>query len=616
MAELAVEIAKAKGEDLGDVAAEIAKAATDGGKAFLDWANKIGIQTDEAKENVTTLEKSGQTSAALKNAIDAVSAAVEAQVGAWTRASGAAQNYINTVAALGEAGAALGLSGQIPGTPTGGMPPLHPPSTGPQTDVDQIRAKQEMQAQMTDELKAREIQLQTAIADTDTKSVAGLNRRIELTKQLASLKFPGDSETAQAQRDQMVHAAERRQPSGGGGGAKGQASDIQTWRDELQQKLESEGSFFKDSKADELAFWQQKVTMTAAGSKEQAQVENTIYQLRKQLAVQAERDAISEQTFAGQVAQEDYTRKRALIEAEVTMGKLSASEGAAQEQTLLDQKWALDEGYFEKKLAAATNDLEETKKLEEEEFLAHQKMLADKQALDIKAAEATKARWNALISPLKSSLQSAAQGVAMGTQTLPQAAQNVGSGALAAIIDKLSSTLFDKLGDLFTSILPDVLKSALGIGEQAASTAAIVTGQEAAAGTTVAGVGAALAASTGAIVAAIETSAAVVALTPKPFGFAGGSWSVPAAAGGWSLPSSFGTDNVLAALTPGEMVLPVPLANAVRGGALGGAGGHTFNINLSAIDTRTGVQFLMNNAHGVVAALNKAVRNGSPIRSS
>src|SRR5581483_1149234 len=45
---------------------------------------------------------------------------------------------------------------------------------------------------------------------------------------------------------------------------------------------------------------------------------------------------------------------------------------------------------------------------------------------------------------------------------------------------------------------------------------------------------------------------------------AAGGWIVPAAAGGWSLPSSFGSDRVLSALTPGEMVLPTKISNWVQ----------------------------------------------------
>ena len=50
---------------------------------------------------------------------------------------------------------------------------------------------------------------------------------------------------------------------------------------DLQSQLSDEQAFFADSKAEELAFWQDKLALTQAGSKEQLAVENNIYQLEK-----------------------------------------------------------------------------------------------------------------------------------------------------------------------------------------------------------------------------------------------------------------------------------------------------------------------------------------------
>lgn len=51
---------------------------------------------------------------------------------------------------------------------------------------------------------------------------------------------------------------------------------------------------------------------------------------------------------------------------------------------------------------------------------------------------------------------------------------------------------------------------------------------------------------------------------------------VPAAAGGWALPASFGTDRTLAALTPGEMVLPRQISQGLQS-MMGGNGGNWLN---------------------------------------
>jgi hypothetical protein len=136
---------------------------------------------------------------------------------------------------------------------------------------------------------------------------------------------------------------------GAGRSGRGAAEDwVAKWRDELEEQLETEENFFNDSKAEELAFWQAKLALTAAGSKEQMQVEHQIYELRKQPAQQGERDAIEEQDYKARVAQQEFERRKAQIDAEVKLGKLSAREGIEAEQEALDQKWALDQEYFEK----------------------------------------------------------------------------------------------------------------------------------------------------------------------------------------------------------------------------------------------------------------------------
>jgi len=42
------------------------------------------------------------------------------------------------------------------------------------------------------------------------------------------------------------------------------------------------------------------------------------------------------------------------------------------------------------------------------------------------------------------------------------------------------------------------------------------------------------------------------------------------------------------------------------------AGGDTYNVTVQAIDTRSGVQFLMDNAAAVAGAMQKASRNFNP----
>jgi hypothetical protein len=409
-------------------------------------------------------------------------------------------------------------------------------------------------------------------------------------------------------------------PAAGGGAGrtpKAAADDrMSQWREQLQQQLIAERNFFSDSKAEELAFWQEKLKLTENGSKIRLQVETQIFQLEKALAQQGERDAIEAADSKARLADAVYARARAALEGQVQLGKMSAAEEVANERALLEAKWALDQKYFADKLAAAENDSRERQKLQQQEALAYQKFLTDEQALNIKAAEATKQAWQNALGPIKSALASAATGVAMGTQTLSQAAQHIGQSVAGEIISKLADKLFDKLGDLFTSILPDVLKSALGIGEQAASTAAITAAITGAGAST----DAAIAASTTAIVGAIEEAAIVEAVTPKPFGFAHGG-IVPSAARGWVVPS-FADGGVLSALHQREMVLPAHISDFVQAAAAnyaGGAapgGGHTININVSAVDSQSVAKFFRANSASLVQAVNHGMRNGSMLRAA
>ncbi|MBF6560534.1 MAG: hypothetical protein IVW56_09605 [Candidatus Binataceae bacterium] len=91
------------------------------------------------------------------------------------------------------------------------------------------------------------------------------------------------------------------------------------------------------------------------------------------------------------------------------------------------------------------------------------------------------------------------------------------------------------------------------------------------------------------------------------FGFAKGG-IVPSAAGGWAVPS-LGPGGIPAMLHSQEMVLPADISQGLQGmiGAGGGGGmGHTFNLNISAMDSRS----VMNAGPSILAAINNAIRYG------
>lgn len=89
---------------------------------------------------------------------------------------------------------------------------------------------------------------------------------------------------------------------------------------------------------------------------------------------------------------------------------------------------------------------------------------------------------------------------------------------------------------------------------------------------------------------------------------------VPSAAGGWAVPS-LGPDGVVARLHSREMVLPAEISSGLQSMIADGARGHTFNIGVSAIDAAGVSKLFMGNGAALVAALNKALRNGSSLHA-
>jgi len=74
--------------------------------------------------------------------------------------------------------------------------------------------------------------------------------------------------------------------------------------------------------------------------------------------------------------------------------------------------------------------------------------------------------------------------------------------------------------------------------------------------------------------------------------------------GAWNVPQ-----NMPAFLHAGEMVVPQNFAAGLRSGGGIGGGGDNYTININAVDTQTGAQFLKNNASVIASALSSQVRN-------
>jgi hypothetical protein len=452
----------------------------------------------------------------------------------------------------------------------------------------------------------------------------------------------------------------------GGGNPQGGGSQnrLQEWRAELQSQLSDEQAFFSDSKAEELAFWQDKLALTEAGSKDQLAVENNIYQLEKQLAVQNERDTLASLDADEKVTDAAYARKKAAIEEEAELGKTSASGEIAQLKELLDSEWALEQDYYEKKLAAAENDARTQEKLTGEEELAYEKYLTDKDKLDAQAVQNSQKQWESLLQPIQRALDTSITGIIMGTTTVQKALSNLAQSIIAEFVNSAVQTVFGGLGKFLGaslvgggggsgdqdfsggttgageetaggggglpsgaagSLFGDIFKGGLGalVGNPFASGGGGLLGGSL--GGLFGGLGGAADQDFSGAVGGAAAGAAggglfsgIGGLFTGLFGLLGFEHGgiVPSAADGWSVPQ-LGPGGVLANLHSNEMVLPANISQGLQGmigsGGATGGGGHTFNIGISAMDAGGVSRLFMSNGSQLVSALNKAMRNGSSL---
>jgi len=359
----------------------------------------------------------------------------------------------------------------------------------------------------------------------------------------------------------------------------------------------------------------------------------------EQLAIKE--DEVSRARALGQQELAQYVAQQELLVAQgkISKDKMVANEAAATDAMLAKQKQAA-QGLLELATSLGMSERQITKYAEAVKAIDIERATKAAQ-FQTKEAEAQKAITEKWVEPLKnalnsigSSIESAITGILTRKKTWAQAMTEIRDSMISSLVSaagsllsklaakSLGATAGQGLGEfLGTQLLKQFgLGDILGTGGQVANTAA-VTANTAALGANTAALAASAAASgaSAAGSAASALPAAAVAVAALRFGGivrAAGGMIVPAAAGGWSLPGSFGSDRVLSALTPGEMVLPRQISGAlqaaVAGGGFGGGEVHNTSINVSAIDSRSGAQWLMGHADTIAAAVSRSRRNFSP----
>ncbi len=329
----------------------------------------------------------------------------------------------------------------------------------------------------------------------------------------------------------------------------------------------------------------------------------------KQLAAQDERDQLNRLSADQKITDEKFTRYKAAIENEAAFGKLSAAEAIHQEQDLLDLKWSYDQAYYEKKLAAADNDGRTQEKLLDEQALAYEKYVTNVQALDAKLAEANKRAWDDLVAPVERAIDRSVTGIILGTTTVQRALANLAQSIIAEFVNSAVRGVFGQIGNLLAG-------GVLGGSDQDFSGGLTGAGEEMAGSGLAEGAGLGSLFGSGGLIGGLFKGIGML------FGFQQGG-IVPSAQGGWAVPN-LGPGGVLAQLHSNEMVLPANISQGLQsmlaapiganGG--GGTGASSVVVNVSAIDSQDVKRFFQSNGDLLVAALNKAMRNGAALRTA
>ena len=306
-----------------------------------------------------------------------------------------------------------------------------------------------------------------------------------------------------------------------------------------------------------------------------------------------------------------YARQRAAIQGSASLGTISSTEEIGQLQSLLETKWALDQDYFEKKLAATQNDAAATQKISDEERLAYEKFLTDRQKLDLQAAQNSQRAWGTLLQPIQRAFDTSITGIILGTTTLQKAVANIAQSILAEFVN------------LGVKMVTNWIASELAMTtatEAGASARTAAEGEGMAAGLAMKALNAVKSITTDSarafsgIFAFLAPLMGPAAAGPAAAGEAtvmAAAGGIASAAGGWVVPS-----NQLAMVHQNEIILPANISQGLQNmiSAGGGTGVSPVVINVSAIDSQDVKRFFQSNSNTLVAALNKAMRNGSTLR--
>ena len=284
---------------------------------------------------------------------------------------------------------------------------------------------------------------------------------------------------------------------GGGGGGR-----MEEWRQELEE-IKEEGNLLEQSKAQERAFWQEKLELCQEGSADYRQVKHRLYeidvadakqavqmqiaQIKEQMASEKEswtqrladqdrivainaqsygKDSLNYQNAVNEkkkmqegadkadrdladkrlenslkLARMDMEAQKEKLNQEKSLGMISASEELAQLKALKEQEIALEKQNFEQRQTIWAQYPKKMAEILQEVQVAEKKNALEIQKSEAQAAQAVQNKWKAAMAPIDSAMTTAINGMIQGTQSMQKMVGKILQDILTSYINLAAKSL-------------------------------------------------------------------------------------------------------------------------------------------------------------------------------
>lgn len=276
-------------------------------------------------------------------------------------------------------------------------------------------------------------------------------------------------------------------------------SQVEVWKEQLQEQEEAQGDYFKNNLRDEEQFWEQKLALVAKGSKDYIAVEHELYQIRSELAHQSLAEDLSEMREEAATAENGSLQKieiasreadrigqaygyqssqyKAALAEMLKAGKEYADaqvqivvdgmnrqeqaelaaiarsedaekskykqhqESSAQETAALiadeNQRYAIEMDTLQREMALYSEDSKNYQKLLDEKAKATEAHNTEIQKINEQGAQQTQQAWDSAFKQIDNSINSSVMGMIRGTETLQQAVVKVADQMLSTMINSI-----------------------------------------------------------------------------------------------------------------------------------------------------------------------------------